>query len=69
MREDFSIEMSKLREEFNKLREAFNRFSMIFEVTIGSMGRGWGEDLERMVLEIFKEALEKRGSSREKLRS
>jgi hypothetical protein len=61
MREDFSIEMSKLREEFNKLREAFNRFSMIFEVTIGSMGRRWGEDLERMVLEIFKEALEKRG--------
>lgn len=60
MREDFSIEMSKLREEFNKLREAFNRFSMIFEVTIGSMGRR-GEDLERMVLEIFKEALEKRG--------
>jgi hypothetical protein len=31
--------MSKLREDFNKLREAFNRFSMIFEVTIGSMRR------------------------------
>jgi hypothetical protein len=31
------------------------------EVTIGSMGRRWGEDLERMVLEIFREALEKRG--------
>ncbi len=34
---------------------------MRVEVTIGSMGRRWGSDLERMVLEIFKEALEKRG--------
>jgi hypothetical protein len=51
LREDFNTEMSKLREDFNKL-------SMRVEVTIGSMGRG---DLERMVLEIFREALEKRG--------
>jgi len=34
------------------------------EVTIGSMGRRWGEDLERMVLESFREALERRASSR-----
>ena len=73
LREEFPKPLYEDRElrltVVKKLREAFNRFSMIFEVTIGSMGRGWGEDLERMVLEIFKEALEKRGSSREKLRS
>ncbi|MEM0038961.1 MAG: DUF3782 domain-containing protein [Zestosphaera sp.] len=64
-REDFNTEMSKLRGDFNaemkKLREDFNKLSMRVEVTIGSMGRGWGEDLERMVLEIFREELEKRG--------
>ncbi|TDA41931.1 MAG: hypothetical protein DSO07_01955 [Thermoproteota archaeon] len=57
MREDFN----KMREDFNKMREDFNKLSMRVDVTIGSMGRRWGEDLERMVLEIFKETLEKRG--------
>ena len=65
LREDFNREMSKLREDFNreinKLREDFNRLGMKVEVTIGSMGRRWGRDLEMMVLEIFKEALERRG--------
>jgi hypothetical protein len=42
--------------------------SIRVEVTIGSMGRRWGEDLERMVLEIFKEALEKRGIEPKKLK-
>ncbi len=46
--------MEGLEDEFKKLR-------MRVEVTIGSMGRRWGSDLERMVLEIFKEILEKRG--------
>jgi hypothetical protein len=31
------------------------------EVTQGSIWRRWGRDLEKMVLEIFKEALERRG--------
>jgi hypothetical protein len=57
LREDFN----KMREDFNKMREDFNKLSMRVDVTIGSMGRRWGEDLERMVLEIFKETLEKRG--------
>jgi hypothetical protein len=52
---------NKVVNEIKKLREDFNKLSMRVEVTIGSMGRGWGEDLERMVLEIFREALEKRG--------
>ncbi len=54
-------EVKSLREGQNKLREDFDRLGMRVEVTIGSMGRRWGEDLERMVLEIFKEALERRG--------
>jgi len=57
LREDFN----KMREDFNKMREDFNKMSMRVDVTIGSIGRRWGEDLERMVLEIFKETLEKRG--------
>ncbi|MCD6244799.1 MAG: DUF3782 domain-containing protein [Candidatus Korarchaeota archaeon] len=44
-----------------KLEERFEQLSMRVEVTIGSMGRRWGSDLERMVLEIFREALERRG--------
>ena len=52
---------NKIVNEIKKLREDFNKLSMRVEVTIGSMGRRWGEDLERMVLEIFREALEKRG--------
>ena len=54
LREDFNREMTRLREDFNKL-------NIRVEVTIGSMGRRWGEELERMVLEIFREALEERG--------
>jgi hypothetical protein len=54
-------EVKSLREGQDKLREEFEKLSMRVEVTMGSMGRRWGEDLERMVLEIFKEALEKRG--------
>jgi len=54
-------EVKSLREGQDKLREGFEKLSMRVEVTMGSMGRRWGEDLERMVLEIFKEALEKRG--------
>ncbi len=65
LREDFNTEINKLREDFNaemsKLREDFNKLGMKVEVTIGSMGRRWGRDLEMMVLEIFKEALERRG--------
>ncbi|MGC8932748.1 MAG: PD-(D/E)XK nuclease family protein [Candidatus Methanodesulfokora sp.] len=65
LREDFNAEIKKLREDFNteieKLREDFNRLSMRVEVTIGSMGKRWGTDLERTVLGIFKEVLEEKG--------
>ena len=63
-----SKEMYKLREEFTimsremcKLREEFVQLSRRVEVTIGSMGRRWGMDLERTVLKIFRKVLEERG--------
>ncbi|RLE76994.1 MAG: hypothetical protein DRJ56_03305 [Thermoprotei archaeon] len=38
---------------------------MRVEATMGSVGRKWGTDLERLVLEIFREALERgRGAGR-----
>jgi DNA repair exonuclease SbcCD ATPase subunit len=59
--EEHDKKFAEILNEIKQLREDFKRLSMRVEVTIGSMGRRWGEDLERMVLEIFKEALEKRG--------
>ncbi|RSN73691.1 DUF3782 domain-containing protein [Candidatus Methanodesulfokora washburnensis] len=57
--EEHDKKFSEILNEIKQLREDFKRLSMRVEVTIESMGRRWGEDLERMVLEIFKEALEK----------
>jgi chromosome segregation ATPase len=57
--EEHDKKFAEILNEIKQLREDFKRLSMRVEVTIGSMGRRWGEDLERMVLEIFKEALEK----------
>ncbi len=51
----------RLEERIVSLEEKFDKLTYKVEVTIGSMGRRWGSDLERMVLEIFKEALERRG--------
>lgn len=48
------VELCGLRKDFELLVDRV-------EVTIGSMGRRWGMDLERTVLKIFKEALEARG--------
>jgi di/tripeptidase len=59
--EEHDKKSSEILNEIKQLREDFNRLSTRVEVTIESMGRRWREDLERMVLEIFKEALEKRG--------
>jgi len=43
------------------LEARFNGLERRVEVTIGSMGRRWGFDLEKTVLEIFREVLEKKG--------
>ncbi|MEM0321929.1 MAG: DUF3782 domain-containing protein [Thermoprotei archaeon] len=65
LREDFNQEIRQLREDFNQeirqLREDFNRLYLRFETTLGNMGHRWGRDLERMVLESFKEVLEREG--------
>lgn len=51
-------EMRKTYDErFKSHEEQLKRI----EVTLGSIGRRWGRDLEKMVLEIFREALERRG--------
>jgi len=59
--EEHDRKFNELTMEIQALRKDFQALSMRVEVTIGSMGRRWGRDLEAMVLEIFREALEKRG--------
>ena len=59
--EEHDRKFNELTMEIQALRKDFQTLSMRVEVTIGSMGRRWGRDLEAMVLEIFREALEKRG--------
>ncbi len=51
----------KLEEGQQRLEEEFRKLAARVEVTIGSMGRRWGSDLEMMVLELFRELLEDRG--------
>ncbi len=51
----------RLEKRMDSLEKSFNKLAARVEVTIGSMGRRWGSDLERMVLEIFKETLERKG--------
>ncbi len=60
--------MVSLEERMNSLEGEFRRLAARVEVTIGSVGRRWGSDLERMVLEIFKEVLEREGVEPGKVR-
>jgi len=50
-----------LFQRVSSLEKSFDLLGKRIEVTIGSMGRRWGVDLEKTVLEIFREVLEKRG--------
>jgi len=52
---------NELMGELLILRKEFEKLNIRVEVTIGSIGRRWGADLERMVLEIYREVLEKKG--------
>ncbi len=52
---------NEILERLDRHEERFDQLSMRVEVIIGSMGRRWGSDLERMVLEIFRKTLEERG--------
>jgi hypothetical protein len=51
-------------ERFESINKELRRLSKAvaeLQVIVGSMGRKWGRDLEKMVLEIYRHALEERG--------
>jgi len=54
-------EHSKLLEEHGKRLEELTRVVGELKVAVGSLGRRWGRDLERTVLELYRHALEERG--------
>jgi len=59
-------------ERFESINKELRRLSKAvaeLQVIVGSMGRRWGRDLEKMVLEIYRHALEERGIEPVKSRS
>jgi hypothetical protein len=54
-------EHSKLLERHEKRLEELARAVGELKVAVGSLGRRWGRDLERTVLELYRHALEERG--------
>ena len=54
-------EHSKLMERHEKRLEELARAVGELKVAVGSLGRRWGRDLERTVLELYRHALEERG--------
>jgi hypothetical protein len=54
-------EHSKLLERHEKRLEELARAVGELKVAVGSLGRRWGRDLERTVLELYRHALEEKG--------
>jgi Uncharacterized conserved protein containing a coiled-coil domain len=54
-------EHSKLLERHERRLEELTKAVGELKVAIGSLGRRWGRDLERTVLELYRHALEERG--------
>jgi hypothetical protein len=54
-------ELSKRVEEHGRRLDELTKAVAELKVAMGSLGRRWGRDLERTVLEIYRDALEKRG--------
>jgi len=54
-------EHSRLLEEHSRRLEELTKVVGELKVAVGSLGRRWGRDLERMVLELYRQALEERG--------
>ena len=52
---------ARLLEEHSKRLEELTRAVGELRVAMGSLGRRWGRDLERAVLELYRHALEERG--------
>ncbi|MGC9050240.1 PD-(D/E)XK nuclease family protein [Pyrobaculum sp.] len=54
-------ELAKRVEEHGRRLDELTKAVAELKVAMGSLGRRWGRDLERTVLEIYRDALEKRG--------
>jgi len=54
-------------QEHTKRLEGLSRIVSRLEVALGSIGRRWSRDLEKVVLELYKRALEERGVVPEKV--
>ena len=50
-----------------EMRKTYDERLKRLEVTLGYLGGRWGRDLEKVVLELFREALEHRGVKAEKV--
>jgi hypothetical protein len=59
--------VEELRIAIEEMRKTFDERLKRLEVTMGYLGGRWGRDLEKVVLELFKEALERRGVEAEKV--
>jgi hypothetical protein len=59
--EELRKAVDEMRKTYDERLKSHEEQLKKIEVTLGSIGRRWGRDLEKMVLEIFKEALERRG--------
>jgi len=59
---------NEILEEIRIIEKEMANLSRRVEVTIGSMGRRWGRDLEKMVYEIFEEGLIERRIEVERIR-
>jgi len=57
--EELRKEVDEMRKTYNERFKSHEEHLKRIDVTLGSIGRG--RDLEKMVLEIFREALERRG--------
>jgi len=54
-------EHTEILEEHSKRLEELTKAVGELKVAVGSLGRRWGRDLERTVLELYKHALEEKG--------
>ena len=62
--EEHGRRLEELTRAVGELSVAVGKLSVAvgeLKVAVGSLGRRWGRDLERMVLELYRQALEERG--------
>jgi hypothetical protein len=59
--------VEELRIAIEEMRKTYDERLKRLEVTMGHLGGRWGGDLEKVVLELFKEELERRGVEAERV--